>query len=326
MTAGLLYASRVSPMSKLTPAAAAVVEVMEASFPALETMPAEQGRRLIASAPRPPLPVIEVAEVTDRTIPGPGGRIPVRIFRPRIAEQLPAIVYFHGGGFVIGDLDLYDRGCRALSMGTDAIVVSVDYRLAPEHPFPAAVEDADAARRWVRDHAAELGADPQRIAVAGDSAGGTLAAVTAVHSRAEPGPALRAQLLIYPGVQMAAQTPSRAEFAAPGYFLHKATMEFFEASYLVDADPADPDASPLLTPDLSGLPPAHLVLPECDPLHDEGRAYAARLTAAGVPTVAAEYAGMFHGFFNLGHVLPEAADAATAAFDWLRQQLHDQPA
>jgi acetyl esterase len=309
-------------MTKLTPAAAAVVEAMEASFPELESMPAAEGRRLVATAPRPPLPVIEVAEVTDRTIPGPAGPIPVRIFRPRLSDVLPVVVYFHGGGFVIGDLDTYDRGCRALCIGADAIVVSVDYRLAPEHPFPAAVEDADASRQWVREHAAELGADQERMAVAGDSAGGTLAAVTAAHSRVESGPALLAQLLIYPGVQMRADTSSRAEFAAPGYFLHKATMEFFEASYLIEADPAHPDASPLLAPDLAGLPPTHLVLPECDPLHDEGQAYAARLAAAGVPTVTAEYAGMFHGFFNLGHVLPEAADASAAAYEWLRQQLH----
>lgn len=308
-------------MSKLTPAAAAVVEVMEASFPALETMPAAEGRRLVATAPRPPLPVIEVADVIDRTIPGPGGEMPIRIFRPRHGT-LPVVVYLHGGGFVIGDLDTYDRGCRALAVGADAIVVSVDYRLAPEHPFPAAIEDADAARRWVSTHGSELGGDPNRMAVAGDSAGGTLAAVTAVHARGEAQHALRAQLLIYPGTQLGAATKSRTEFAGPGYFLFESTMQFFEDCYLGAAAADNPDISPLLTPDLSGLPPAHLVLPECDPLHDEGMAYADRLTAAGVPAVAAEYAGMFHGFFNLGHVLPEAADAAAAAYDWLRQRLH----
>jgi acetyl esterase/lipase len=310
-------------MSKLTPAAAAVVEAMEASFPALETMPAAEGRRLVATAPRPPLPVIEVADVIDRTIPGPGGDIPVRIFRPRKGATLPVVVYFHGGGFVIGDLDTYDRGCRALAVGADAIVVSVDYRLAPEHPFPAAIEDADAARRWVSSHASELGGDPARVAVAGDSAGGTLAAVTAVHARDEPQPALRAQLLIYPGTHLGASTKSRLEFAGPGYFLFESTMQFFEDCYLGAARRDNPDISPLLTSDLSGLAPAHLVLPECDPLHDEGLAFAERLTAAGVPTVTAEYAGMFHGFFNLGHVLPEAADASTAAYDWLRQRLYE---
>jgi acetyl esterase len=310
-------------MTKLTPAAAAVVEAMEANFPALETLPAAEGRRLVATAPRPPLPIIEVADVNDRKIPGPGGDIPVRIFRPREAEALPVIVYFHGGGFVIGDLDTYDRGCRALAVGADAIVVSVDYRLAPEHPFPAAVEDADAARRWVSTHASELGGDPDRVAVAGDSAGGTLAAVTAVHARNEPQPALRAQLLIYPGTHLGSATKSRTEFAGPGYFLFESTMQFFEDCYLGAARADNPDVSPLLASDLSGLPPARLVLPECDPLHDEGMAYAERLTAAGVPTVAAEYTGMFHGFFNLGHVLPEAADASTAAYLWLRQRLHD---
>jgi acetyl esterase len=310
-------------MSKLTPAAAAVVAAMEANFPALETMPAAEGRRLVATAPRPPLPVIEVADVSNRTIPGPGGNIPVRIFRPREGATLPVVVYFHGGGFVIGDLDTYDRGCRALAVGTDAIVVSVDYRLAPEHPYPAAVEDANAARRWVSAHASEFGGDPFRVAVAGDSAGGTLTAVTAVHARDDGLPALRAQLLIYPGTHLGAATKSRTEFAGPGYFLFESTMQFFENCYLGAASTDNPDISPLVTPDLAGLPPAHLVLPECDPLHDEGIAYAERLTEAAVPTVVAEYSGMFHGFFNLGHVLPEAADAATFAYDWLRQRLYD---
>jgi acetyl esterase len=183
-------------MTKLTPAAAAVVGAMEANFPALENLSAAEGRRLVAAAPRPPLPRIDVADVTDRGIPGPGGEIPVRIYRPREADALPVIVYFHGGGFVIGDLETYDRGCRALAIGADALVVSVDYRLAPEHPYPAAVEDADAARRWANEHAPELHGDPTRMAVAGDSAGGTLAAVTAVHARDEKAPPLRAQLLI----------------------------------------------------------------------------------------------------------------------------------
>jgi acetyl esterase/lipase len=307
-------------MSKLTPAATSVVAAMEANFPQLESLPAAEGRRLVATAPRAPLPEIAVADVIDRTIPGPAGEIPVRIFRPRAADSVPVIVYFHGGGFVIGDLDTYDRPCRALAVGTDAIVISVDYRLAPEHPYPAAIEDADAARRWVAAHAADIGGDPRRMAVAGDSAGGTLAAVSAIHARDEAAP-LRAQLLIYPGTQMGAITASRKEFAGPGYFLHEATMEFFEKCYVQSASADDPDLSPLLTPDLSGLPPAHLVLPECDPLHDEGLAYAERLDAAGVSTVAAEYAGMFHGFFNMDHLLPEAAEASTAAYAWLKARL-----
>jgi acetyl esterase len=309
-------------MSKLTQAAASVVAAMEANFPQLESLPPAEGRRLVATAPRPPLPVIAVAEVTDRTIPGPGGEISVRIFQPRAADALPVVVYFHGGGFVIGDLDTYDRGCRALAVGADAIVVSVDYRLAPEHRYPAAVEDADAARRWVAAHAEEVDGDPARLAVAGDSAGGTLAAVTAVHARDEAGPALRAQLLIYPGTRMRAITGSRKEFAGPGYFLHEATMQFFEDCYLGDASADDPDVSPLVTSDLAGLPPAYLVLPECDPLHDEGLAYAERLAAAGVSSHAVQYPGMFHGFFNMDHLLPEAAQASAAAYAWLKQLLH----
>jgi acetyl esterase len=296
---------------------------MEANFPQLESLPAAEGRRLVATAPRPPLPQIQVAEVVDRTIPGTAGEIPVRVFRPREGEVLAVVVYLHGGGFVIGDLDTYDRGCRALAVGADAIVVSVDYRLAPEHPYPAAVEDADAARRWVAAHASELGGDPERMAVAGDSAGGTLAAVTAIHARDE-GASLRGQLLIYPGTQMRAMTASREEFAGPGYFLHEATMAFFEDCYLGSAPAEDPDASPLLAPDLTGVAPAHVVLPQCDPLHDEGLAYVERLAAAGVSAQGAQYAGMFHGFFNLGHLLPEAAEASATAYEWLRALLHLQ--
>jgi acetyl esterase len=175
----------------------------------------------------------------------------------------------------------------------------------------------------VSEHASDLRADPTRMAVAGDSAGGTLAAVTALHARDESGPALRAQLLIYPGTHLGAITKSRQEFARPGYFLHETTMQFFEDCYLGTASADDPDVPPLLTPHVDGLPPAHLVLPECDPLHDEGLAYAQRLAAAGVPTMSATYAGMFHGFFNLGHLLPEAAEASAAAYSWLRGLLHD---
>ena len=312
-------------MTGLTPVAAAVVEAMEAAFPPLEDLPAAEGRALVASAPRPPLPVIEVGSVSDRVAPGPDGDLPVRIFRPQApapSTGVPAIVYFHGGGFVLGDLDTYDRGCRALCVGTDAVVVSVDYRLAPEHPFPAAVRDADAARQWVRAEAAELGVDPTQMAVAGDSAGGTLTTVTAINARAEAGPPLRAQLLIYPGTEMGADTPSRRTYAAAGYFLRRPTIAFFEHCYLGESGArTDPGASPLLTPDLSGLPPAHIVLPECDPLHDEGLAYAERLRAAGVDVTVTEWAGMFHGFFNLGHLLPEAAAASTAAYEWLRSKL-----
>ncbi len=310
-------------MTALTPAAAAIVEVMEANSPLHQGLPAAEVRSRLAAMPAPPLPLIEVGEVLERRIPGPGTDIPVRIYRPPAGGPHAGVVYFHGGGFVIGSLDLYDRGCRALCRGTDAVVVSVDYRLAPEHPFPAPVLDADAARGWVALHAEELGIDPTRLAVAGDSAGGTLATVTARHARAATEPPLRAQLLVYPGTQLGADTASVRAYARRGYYLDRDVMRWFEACYLTGgahgAD--DPDVSPLLDPDLRGMPPAYLVLPECDPLHDEGAAYAERLRAAEVEVTVSEYAGMFHGFFNLGHVLPEAADASAAAYDWLRDRL-----
>jgi acetyl esterase len=291
---------------------------MEDAFPDLVTMPAADGRALLAAAPRPPLPTIEVGAVTDRTIPGPAGAIPVRVFEPAGAERPPAVVYFHGGGFVIGDLDTYDRGCRALCAATRAAVVSVDYRLAPEHPFPAAMDDALAATAWVCEHGGSWGFDAARVVVAGDSAGGTLATVVATEMPRR----VRGQLLIYPGTRMSADTESRRRYCREGYFLDADLVAWFEGNFLRSPEDADhPWASPLLAPDLAGSPPAHVVIAGCDPLRDEERAYVDRLRDAGVDVTAHEYDGMFHGFFNLGHVLPEAAAASDAAYASVRAWL-----
>jgi acetyl esterase len=265
----------------------------------------------------------EMASVTDRTVPGPGGDIPVRIYVPTTEPgPRPVLVYFHGGGWVIGDLETHDSTVRALASGSGATVVSVDYRLAPEHPFPAPLDDCLAAVRWVADHGAEIDVDPARLAVAGDSAGGNLAAAVVLALR-DTGPALRAQVLVYPVTDGTLGEPSMDE-NGDGYFLTKATMAWFWDHYMGDRDRAtEPAASVLHAPDeaLAGLPPALVVTAEFDPLRDEGEAYASRLAAAGVDVTTSRYDGMIHGFFSMGDFVPEGKAAIDEASEMLRAAL-----
>jgi acetyl esterase len=256
-----------------------------------------------------------VHRVENRRIPGDGGMIPVRVYAPLPASQLPALVYFHGGGFVLGGLDSSDRTCRALANASGCIVISVDYRLAPEHVFPAAVDDAFAVTQYVAEHAAEFGADPALLAVGGDSAGGTLATVVALRARDARGPALAFQLLVYPWVDFLDDSPSMREFAAD-HFLTADAMAWFANYYLpAPIDRRQPWVSPL-NANLAGLPPAFVLTAECDPLRDQGEAYARRLQDASVATTVKRYEGMFHPFFSLGGIIDggrEAiSDAATA--------------
>lgn len=254
---------------------------------------------------------VVVHRIEDRTIPGPGGEIPVRLYRPAGDTPKPVVVYYHGGGWVIGNLESHDATCRELANAADVVVVSVDYRLAPEHVFPAAVDDAFAALEWVHEHAPELGADPSRIAVAGDSAGASLAAVVAQLARDANGPPIVFQLLVYPATDYEFSSPSMIE-NADGYFLTIAGMRWFYGHYLrSEADGDDPRVSPARAADLSGLPPAFVITAEYDPLRDQGMAYAAALRAAGTPTEATRYEGMFHGFFGMGAMI----DVAKVAFD-----------
>jgi len=236
--------------------------------------------------------------------------VPVRVYRPTADRPLPAIVYFHGGGFVIGDLATHDATCRDLALRTGMVVVSVDYRLAPEHVFPAAADDASTATRWVHDHAGELGVDPARIAVAGDSAGGNLAAVATLDARERGGPPLAFQLLIYPCLDATMTQPSIDE-NAEGYLLQRDSMQWFYGHYAREADVKDQRLSPLHAADLAGLPPALVITAEFDPLRDEGEAYGERLRDGGVPVTVSRYDGMIHGFFGMTAVL----DAARAAMD-----------
>jgi len=262
-----------------------------------------------------------VAHVEDRDIPGPASEIPVRVYRPTDDRALPVLVWFHGGGWTIGSLETHDNTCRSLANAVGCAVVSVDYRLAPEHKFPAAADDAFAATQWVAQHAAELGGDPKRIAVGGDSAGGNLAAVVSLLARDAAGPALAFELLVYPVTDHEFESPSMHENAT-GYFLELESMRWFYNQYLRDQrDGADWRFSPARASDLSGLPPAFVLTAEFDPLRDQGEAYARRLEAAGVPVEARRYDGVFHGFFGMRDLMDPAQQAFDDVTKALRQAL-----
>ena len=259
-----------------------------------------------------------VRHVADRRVPAAAGEIPARIYTPEGGGPFPVLVYFHGGGWVVGNIQSHDPTCRALANAAGCIVVSVDYRLAPEHKFPTAAEDAYAATRWVAENARAIGGDPERIAVGGDSAGGNLAAAVCLMARDRGGPALVYQLLIYPVTDYNFTTASYRE-NGEGYLLTTKDMVWFWRHYLRDErDGGHPYASPLRAEDLSRLPPALVITAEYDPLRDEGEAYAERLRAAGVPAVCSRYDGVFHGFFAMPTMLDKAKQAIQEAGDALR--------
>lgn len=284
--------------------------------PAAETVSISRGRAIIRASSvlaggRQP-----IGAVTDRTIDGPGGPLPLRLYTPRgLSGRSPALLFFHGGGWVYGDLESHDATCRFLAEEAQVRVVAVDYRLAPEAPFPAAVDDAMAAWTWVAEHAQGLGIDPTRIAVGGDSAGGNLAAVVAQQTVAAGGPSPAFQLLVYPATDFAERAPSRTTYAE-GFFLTRAFMDLAEENYLVGSeDRRDPRLSPLHG-DVTGVAPAYVVTAGFDPLLDEGDAYAEKLRAAGVPVEHVTEDGLIHGFVNmvaLGRTAPRAVRRAAAA-------------
>jgi acetyl esterase len=286
----------------------------------LYTMGVDGARRVmdLLATLRPPL--APVASAVDRRIPGPAGEIPVRVYTPNGTAPFPVLVYFHGGGWVIGGLETHDGVCRALADGAGCLVVSIDYRLAPEHRYPAAAEDCYAATRWTAAHAAELGADAARLAVGGDSAGGNLAAVVSLMARDRGGPPIAFQLLVYPVTDARADTSSYRD-NAEGYLLTAGDMDWFWGHYLGDdrANGAEPYASPLRATDVSRLPPALVITAEFDPLRDEGEAYAAHLKEAGVAARVTRYDGMIHGFFGMGHLMDKAKAAVTEACAALKQ-------
>lgn len=266
---------------------------------------------------------VPIGKVQNLTMPGPGGEIALRSYTPVAAkgENLPTLVYFHGGGYVIGNLDAIDGLCRMLANDSGARVISVDYRLAPESKFPAAIEDSYAALCWIEANAAHLGVDANRLAVGGDSAGGGLAAVVCQMAKEKGAPKLAFQMLLFPVTQIGGETRSLREFAQ-GYFLERATLDWFFSHYLpADADRTDPRISPLLAKDVSGLPSAYVMLGGFDPLHDEGLAYAEKLRAAGVSATIADYPDLVHDFIYMQAVLPQAPEAMKAAAGALKAAL-----
>ena len=275
---------------------------------------------LVASA-RPPIPM---ASVRDLSLPGPAGPLPARHYVPFAAaprEAAPLLLFFHGGGWVIGDLDTHDGVCRFLADAAGTAVLAVDYRLAPEHPFPAAVEDAWAAFEWAVAHAEELGCDPARIAVGGDSAGGNLAAVTSLLARDGGGPAPAMQLLIYPPTDSSGSMPSRRRFAH-GFMLTEGEMAAFQRAYLPPGtDEHDPRVSIIEVPDLRGLPPAYVATAGFDPLRDEGEAYALRMRETGVRVALRRHPGLIHSFANQTAVSRSAHAAMSEAAGALRMGL-----
>lgn len=274
----------------------------------------QMSQRTAAVTPEP------VARVEDRTVAGPNGGIPIRIYTPGRAGPFGALVYFHGGGWVVGSIELTDQPCRMITNAAGCVTVSVDYRLAPEHKFPAGPEDCYAVTRWVAENAASLGCDPNRIATGGTSAGATLAAATALMARDRGAPKIAFQLLVYPATQRELDTASHRQFATDGYYiLSRADMDWFWGHYLASAaDAANPYACPARATTLAGLPPAMVITAEFDPLRDEGEAYAMRLREAGVATVLKRYDGVTHGFFGMPSVVAKSRTAIAEASAALR--------
>lgn len=308
----------------LDPHLAAVLQMIAGSRakPIAEGTP-EEGRAAylaLTAGSLTPEQRVPVASVRDTTVPGGAGPVPARIYRPEGAGPFPTVAFFHGGGYVIGNLDTHDNMCREICRGAQAVLVSVDYRLAPEHPFPAGIEDAVAAARWVVAHAQELGGNGV-VAVAGDSAGGNFSAVVAQQLR-DAGIPLAAQFLIYPAVDHAAAAYPSAKQNAKGYFLEVETMAWFFHHYAGHvADTLDPRLAPLQAASLAGLPPAVIMTAEFDPLRDQGIAYAEALRAAGGQAELIQGAGMIHGFFDMGRWSPGAQAIITHGIERLRALL-----
>jgi acetyl esterase len=304
----------------LNPQAKAFLDQAAASgAPPLNAMPVAEARQAL-NALFIPEQKEAIHKVEDRKIPGPGGHhIPLRIYTPDVQGRLPVLVFFHGGGWVLGNIESHDNVCRELANKVGCIVVSVDYRLAPEHKFPNAPEDCYAATKWVALNAASFGGDPARIAVGGDSAGGNLAAAVAQMAADRGAPTFVYQLLIYPVTNYAFDTPSYRE-NADGYLLTRDMMQWFWKQYLAsDEDGKNAYASPLQAREVRRVAPAFVMTAEFDPLRDEGEAYGARLKKEGVPVEIKRYDGAIHGFFSFGHIMDQGKQAVADAAARLRQ-------
>jgi acetyl esterase len=303
----------------LNPQAKAFLDQAAASgAPPLNAMPLDEARKALLALFVPEQKEA-IHKVEDRKISGSGGyQIPVRIYTPSGKAPFPILVYFHGGGWVLGNIDSHDATSRELANKANCIVVSVDYRLAPEHKFPIAPEDCYVAARWVVLNAASFGGDPLRVAVGGDSAGGNLAAVVAQMAADRGAPSFVYQLLIYPVTNYGFETPSYRE-NGEGYLLTRDMMQWFWKQYLItDEDGKNAYASPMQARELRRVAPAFVITAEFDPLRDEGEAYAARLKETGVPVEVKRYNGAIHGFFNLGHIMDQGKQVMADSVDRLK--------
>jgi acetyl esterase len=305
-------------MPNLHPQIVKAIEAMaKLDLKPIEAMnPAEARVQMEAMAASRKAETLPVGHIDNRTIPGPAGAIPVRIYTPAgSGGARPAIVYYHGGGHVIGSLDSHDLIARNLCGGAEAVIVSVDYRMGPEHRFPAAVEDSFAALEWVHANAASIGADPARLGVHGDSAGANLAAVVALMARDKGGPGLSLQSLVYPVADFRMETESYKTYATGCGILTAEAMKWFRGHYLRSLDDAqDWRASPVLAPSFAGVAPAIVTAAECDVLHDEGAALTEKLRAAGVAVEYRKYPGMIHAFFGMMPTIDDALNAQRAVW------------
>jgi len=280
-----------------------------ANIAPIEETPVDVSRRSMLAASNTLGEAPQIAQVQNIEMPGPGGALRLRVYHPDPSRLLPVVAYYHGGGWVLGDLDTHDGLCRRLAHESQAVVVSVDYRLAPEHPFPAAVDDAYAALLWIAENSAQLGVLPDRLSVAGDSAGGNLAAVVAMLARDASGPVIRSQVLIYPVTDHRFETRSYTQHAEDRYLTRDSMIWFWNQYVPNESDRTDWRASPLRADNLANLPPALVITAAYDPLCDEGEAYAERLTVAGTRVTLTRYNGMIHGFIRRANQWPDAQKA-----------------
>ena len=305
----------------LTKAAQAIIdEMVVANLPPLESMQADEARALMNAVMKtPPEDQDAINSIENRNIPGPAGELAVRIYKSDGPSLRPGLVHFHGGGWVLGDLDTHDGYCRRLANFSECAVIAVDYRIAPDARYPAAVDDCYGAVEWVAQHGTQIGVDKTRLGVVGDSAGGNIAAAVSLMARDRGGPKLKVQLLAYPAVDATMANTTIKEFT-DGPFLTEAAMIWFWDHYLGDTGRTAPYVSPLFADSLEDLPPALIITAEADPLRGEGEAYAGALKAAGNEVVAQRCAGMFHAFLGMAAALPEGMQAIHAQADFARRQ------
>lgn len=296
-------------------------QLAAAGAPPMETLTPEQAR---AAMILPKGEVEPVGKVKDRTIPGPEADIPVRVYYPKeVQETYPALVYYHGGGWVVGNLDSHDNICRAITNIANCVTISVDYRLAPEHKFPAAVVDSYGAVQYIYEHAEDFQVDRSRIAVGGDSAGGNLAAVVTNLAKEKNSPSICFQLLIYPSTKLTGEPTVSMKENSEGYFLTSGAMAWFRDCYLNgEHDKQNPQVSPMLYEDFKDLPPALVITAEYDPLRDEGEEYAQKLSEAGVEVESIRYDGAIHGFVSMAAVIDQGKDALDQAGKALKKAFH----